>query len=122
MGSQNLIICWSCKTEVALTGRVSRTDACPKCDQPLKCCYNCKFYDRDAHHQCLESQAEWVRYKEKANFCEWFSPKGKPEPVVEKQPEAKEAEAFSLSRQSKARFTGNKKDRDKAAWDSLFKD
>lgn len=122
MSPSNIVICWSCKTENRLEGKANRNDHCQKCDQPLKCCYNCRFYDRDAHHQCLENQAEWVRYKEKANFCEFFTPRGLEVPVSKKNPEVKEAEAFSLSRQAKARTFTSKKDKDRAAWDSLFKD
>lgn len=71
----NTIICWSCKNEVELPDKVTRQELCPECDNPLKCCFNCRFYDKSAYHQCTEPQAEWVRYKEKANFCEYFQPR-----------------------------------------------
>ena len=35
---------------------------------------NCAFYDAHAHNQCRETQAEWVRYKEEANYCDYFRP------------------------------------------------
>jgi hypothetical protein len=66
------IICWHCKNEVEMPEKAARTDECPECETPLKCCFHCKFYDKLAFHQCVETQAEWVRYKEKANFCDYF--------------------------------------------------
>jgi len=95
------ISCWSCKKEVKVPDKITRQDMCPECDTPLKCCFNCKFYDKDAYHQCLETQSEWVRYKEKANFCEYFQPLYtymiKKEPPVLDSPESR-----------------------KKAWDDLF--
>ncbi len=70
----NNIICWNCKEEVEIPEKVERKDECPNCSTPLKCCFHCRFYDKDAYHQCVEPQAEWVRYKEKANFCDYFQP------------------------------------------------
>lgn len=55
-----------------MDGKVGRSDACPKCKSALKCCKNCRFYERNAHNQCLEPAAEWVSDKEKSNFCEYF--------------------------------------------------
>ena len=81
--------------------KIQRKDACPHCESDLRCCYNCSFYDREANHQCKEPQAEWVRYKEKGNFCDFFRPRRKFFKVVEKPP---------------------KKDHQKNKWDSLFKD
>ena len=40
-------------------------------------CLNCIFYDSSAHNQCLENQAEWVREKDKGNFCGYFAPHNK---------------------------------------------
>ena len=37
---------------------------------------NCRLYDRGSHHDCREEQAEWVRDKEKANHCSYFSTRG----------------------------------------------
>jgi hypothetical protein len=35
----------------------------------------CSFHDPGAYRECRESSAEWVKDKEKANKCEFFSPK-----------------------------------------------
>ena len=46
------------------------------------------FYDKVAYHECRESQADLVRDKEIANFCDYF------EPLVEK----KEINAADMAR------------------------
>ena len=70
------IVCWSCKEEIEVGDKVTRQDECPSCGTPIKCCFNCLHYNKEAFHQCNESAvAEWVRYKEKANFCEYFKPR-----------------------------------------------
>ncbi len=38
----------------------------------LHCGHNCHFYDPVAHNQCREPQADWVKDKEMANFCDYF--------------------------------------------------
>jgi len=69
--------CWKCRTEIeiAASAKVLKTDSCPKCDYDLHVCLNCRFYDPSAHNQCRETQAEWVRDKEKANYCDYFEPR-----------------------------------------------
>ena len=53
---------------------VGKRDVCPKCDADLHCCKNCRHYDPAKHNQCAEPQAEWVRDKDAANHCDYFSP------------------------------------------------
>lgn len=93
--------CWKCGQSVEVKDKIQRKDACSQCGLDLRCCYNCHFYDKQAPHQCGEPQAEWVRYKEKGNFCDFFRPRRKFFKVVEKP---------------------LKKDAQKNKWDSLFKD
>ena len=64
--------CFRCGKAVEIGRTVARTDVCPHCDGDLRCCLNCKFYDRFAHQQCREPQAEFVSQKEKANFCDYI--------------------------------------------------
>ena len=54
--------------------RVGRQEACPRCDSDLHCCRNCRFRDPGAHNQCRETQAEWVKEKDRSNFCDYFEP------------------------------------------------
>lgn len=131
MPTQITLVCWSCEKDVEVEGKISRLDSCPHCDVALKCCYNCRFYDRDAHHQCVEPQAEWVRYKEKANFCSYFQARAKGEAPVQRvePPVSKEKSAARKSRQLRESAAGRRqafkssdKDKRKAAWDGLFKD
>jgi len=101
MNMLNTIICWHCKNEVEVPDKITRQTLCPECDNPLKCCFNCRFYDKDSYHQCTEPQAEWVRYKEKANFCEYFQPRL----------------TFLIKKEEKSMNTPEDR---KKAWDDLF--
>jgi hypothetical protein len=40
----------------------------------MHCCKNCRFFDPGKNNQCSETQAEWVKDKLKANFCDFFEP------------------------------------------------
>jgi hypothetical protein len=71
------MLCHRCGGEIALSGKVSRLDSCTKCDSDLHVCLNCNFFDPFAPNQCREPQAELVRDKEKANFCDYFTPNQK---------------------------------------------
>lgn len=66
--------CYKCSTDIALSAKVGRGDYCQKCYADLRCCRNCAHYDPVAANQCREPQAEPVRDREKANFCEYFTP------------------------------------------------
>jgi hypothetical protein len=68
------MICNSCRGEIKLEGYVSRADECPECGADVHCCLNCLNYDPSAHNRCREPQAEWVSDREKANFCDFFTP------------------------------------------------
>ncbi len=55
-----------------------RTDTCASCKRDVKVCLNCTFYDEGVENKCREPQAEWVKEKDRANFCEYFRFSGKP--------------------------------------------
>ncbi len=93
--------CWKCGQSVEVKDKIQRKDVCSQCGSDLRCCYNCHFYDKQAYHQCGEPQAEWVRYKERGNFCDFFRPRRKFFRMEEKPLE---------------------KEDQKKKWDSLFKD
>ena len=65
-------ICHACKKELALGREIGRRDECPHCHADLRCCLNCRFFDRSAPKQCREPIAELVREKDKANYCDLF--------------------------------------------------
>ena len=95
--------CWKCrqKIEYPTGSRVGTRDTCPKCGSNLHACRNCHFYDPAKHNQCAETQAEWVRDKEAANYCDYFRP--------------------NLTRLASADGAGSKVDDAKKKFDSLFK-
>ncbi len=64
--------CFTCGKELSLGREIGRRDECPSCHADLHCCRNCRFYDPSAPKQCREPQADLVREKEKANFCDFF--------------------------------------------------
>ena len=67
------IHCYHCQHPQVLPGSIRRHSTCSKCENDLKICYHCAFYDKNSYHQCRESEAEWVKDKEQANFCDYFS-------------------------------------------------
>jgi hypothetical protein len=95
--------CWKCGTEISeVSGarKVLRTDSCPKCDSDLHACKNCQHHDPKYHNECRETQAEWVNDRERANFCDYFSP----------------------ATVSTSRSVGSSSDQAKSALDKLFGD
>ena len=68
------MFCWKCNKEIK-SNEVYRTTECPDCHAQLHCCKGCKFYAPGSHFDCHENVEELVVDKEKANFCDYFSPK-----------------------------------------------
>lgn len=68
--------CWKCNESIQLPAgaRVGTRDTCPRCNADLHACRNCDFYDPSKNNQCSEPQAEWVRDKEAANYCDYYRP------------------------------------------------
>ena len=64
--------CFHCGMEVPGDGRIPREESCERCDQDLRCCRNCRFFDSSFNNQCSEPQADWISDKERANFCDSF--------------------------------------------------
>jgi DNA-directed RNA polymerase subunit RPC12/RpoP len=71
--------CHHCHKEVFLDSKPGRRDECSHCGSELHVCLNCELYDARLTRGCREPQAEEVRDKARANFCDWFSYRpGKP--------------------------------------------
>ncbi|MDR1317970.1 MAG: hypothetical protein LBK13_13975 [Spirochaetales bacterium] len=51
-----------------------RATLCASCGKELRICLNCAFYLPGSHWDCRENISDAVADKERANFCEWFSP------------------------------------------------
>jgi hypothetical protein len=83
--------CVFCGETIAITDRIGRNDTCPNCDRDLRCCKQCEFYDTHAYNECREVSAERIVDKERANFCEYFVPKGSHQGKIDRTKEAKRA-------------------------------
>ena len=71
------MLCHFCQHSIQFQDKINREETCIQCGKYIHCCFNCRFYHPDAHHQCKEPVAEWVRDKEIANFCDYFEPNEK---------------------------------------------
>ena len=68
--------CWQCGASLAsLSLPYSRFDACRACRAELHVCRMCRFYDVTVAKHCREPIAEEVRDKQRANVCDYFSPR-----------------------------------------------
>ena len=83
--------CAFCGNESKVTDMIGRTDTCARCGADLRCCKQCKFYDTRAYNDCREVMAERVVDKERANFCEYYLPRGSRRRSVNKAADAKQA-------------------------------
>jgi hypothetical protein len=63
--------CRKCKAPITAE-KISFRDECPVCGEDLHVCLNCLFYDTGKANSCREDKAEFVKEKERANFCEYF--------------------------------------------------
>lgn len=69
---------------------LSREAECKACHAQLHVCKLCCFYDPRVADQCQEPIADFVKEKERANFCDYFKP----------DPDAYQAKDFSKGQQS----------------------
>lgn len=67
--------CYSCKTLNEAVDKVGFREDCSKCGADLHICLNCEFYDKGSYHECRESSADFVKDKERANYCDYFRPR-----------------------------------------------
>ena len=68
------LFCFSCKKELSFSGTIGRREECPHCRADVHVCKNCNFYDSKAYNECREPSADVVREKDRANFCDYFTP------------------------------------------------
>ena len=70
-----MIVCWRCGENLKkLTLPFARMDVCPGCNAQVHICRMCTFFDSGVATACREDDAEEVLEKERANFCDYFSP------------------------------------------------
>ena len=65
--------CWSCGALLE-QHEYGRETVCLKCGKPTHVCKNCRNYAPGRPHDCIETSAEPVKEKERANYCEFFEP------------------------------------------------
>ena len=68
--------CWHCGGALSSLD-YGRGDSCRKCGRDTRVCKGCFFYERSAHNECKEPQADRVVEKERSNFCDYFRPVSK---------------------------------------------
>ncbi|MGC1679605.1 MAG: hypothetical protein WA740_18905 [Candidatus Binataceae bacterium] len=66
--------CFFCGGEIEVRERVSFREVCSGCGRAQHACRNCGFFDPAYNNQCREPMADRVVDKERANFCEYFTP------------------------------------------------
>jgi len=67
-------VCWSCGTGLAEEPLpLSRRAECRHCRAELHVCRLCSFFDPQVAESCREERAEFVREKDRANFCDYFT-------------------------------------------------
>lgn len=72
---QHAIACFRCGASLAaMSLPFSRRDQCPECGIDLHVCRMCIHFDVKVPRQCREDDAEDVKEKELANFCDWYEP------------------------------------------------
>jgi hypothetical protein len=70
------LVCWRCGASLAsLSLPLGRLDECLDCANHLHVCRMCVFYDPAVTKSCREDDAEEVRDKQAANFCDFFKPR-----------------------------------------------
>lgn len=69
---ETTVVCHNCGESAAFEGRLTHEATCDRCSSYLRCCLNCHFHEPTAYNECREPQADRVKEKEKATFCEFF--------------------------------------------------
>ncbi len=73
---KELLVCWKCGELIEdVPFPLSRLETCRACHAELHVCKLCEFYDTHVADQCSEPIADFVKEKERANFCDYFKPK-----------------------------------------------
>jgi hypothetical protein len=85
------VICFHCQKPNASLGKIGLRDECMGCRSDLHVCKNCDFYDVKSYNSCREPSAEVVQEKERANYCDFFSPAKKGSGVVDEKARLKAA-------------------------------
>jgi len=67
--------CYRCGASLVELGLpLGRLDECPACEVQVHVCRMCTHFAPQVVKQCREDDAEEVREKARANFCDYFKP------------------------------------------------
>lgn len=83
--------CFQCGKELVFATVPGRRDECPSCGADVHSCRNCRHYDKNAYNECREPQADVVKERDRANFCDFYSPGGQGPAVADKQKDLRAA-------------------------------
>lgn len=121
----NSAVCWQCGTSLEqLTLPYSRFDVCKSCRAELHVCRMCLFYDVTVAKQCREPIAEEVRDKQRANLCDYFTPRAdayQAAPVAEQSRAKAALDALFGAPGSDQSNESDPKAKARAELDALFK-
>lgn len=72
------IPCWRCGTPIDEASLpVRHAEVCGRCNADLHVCRQCTFYNPRVSDACEEPIATAVAVKERANYCDYFTPSAK---------------------------------------------
>ena len=75
MSSDEPLLCWNCGSALdSIPVPVNRLAYCPKCRADLRVCRMCREFDKKLADQCRAELDDVPHEKERANFCDHFSP------------------------------------------------
>ncbi|NGX62964.1 MAG: hypothetical protein KR126chlam6_00368 [Candidatus Anoxychlamydiales bacterium] len=104
--------CFKCKKKLDLPSKkIGFKQTCFFCEVDLHVCKNCKYYSIGKPNDCVVPNTEYVRDREKYNFCEDFKFK-------ESLDDAKTKDKKDIS---KKLFEDEDDSYDDTSFDSLFK-
>ncbi|MBI5346255.1 MAG: hypothetical protein HZB76_03850 [Chlamydiae bacterium] len=66
--------CFKCKKKLDTPKKVGFRDSCLYCGADLHVCKNCRHYAPGKPNDCNVPNTEFVKDRERFNFCEDFSP------------------------------------------------
>jgi hypothetical protein len=93
------IACHHCKHVWTFEPPMGRGDVCPKCGNDSRVCKNCRFFDLNSYRSCREEQSEWVKEKDRGNFCGFFESKESEAPASQPLDLSDELAEFLKKRQ-----------------------
>jgi len=69
--------CWSCGKSILFV-KIPFQAVCEGCGAYLHCCQNCNHFQEGLANNCKIPGTEPIADRQKKNFCEEFSPLGRP--------------------------------------------